>query len=130
MFLSLIFVFLIPTMFSFELARQENGDVHIFKLGHAGVSDKFIVNGNLLVNGYAESHDSDDKRAIQILAMSLGINYTALNNGVSACKEHEASTCLMLCSGGTNTHSCYCGTGATVCSAGQSCAISTSMCTS
>jgi len=129
MFLKLIFVVTIPFTLSFDLTQEKNGDVSLFKkLKNANSADKFIVNGNELVNGYLESTDSDDKRALRILAMSLGYSFTALANGVSACKDNDASTCLKLCSSGVNAASCYCGESATVCSAGQTCTISSSSC--
>ena len=129
MFLKLLlFIVTIPFTLSFDLTQEPNGDVHLFKLGNANAADKFIVNGNELVTGYLESTDSDDKRALRILAMSLGYDFTALANGVSACKNNDASTCLKLCSSGVNAASCYCGESATVCSAGQTCTISSSSC--
>jgi hypothetical protein len=130
MFLKLLlFIVTIPFTLSFDLTQEPNGDVSLFKkLKNANSADKFIVNGNELVTGFLESNDSDDKRALRILAMSLGYSFTALANGVSACKDHDASTCLKLCSSGVNAASCYCGESAAVCSAGQTCTISSSSC--
>jgi len=125
----LLFIVTIPFTLSFDLTQEKNGDVSLFKkLKNANSADKFIVNGNELVTGFLESNDSDDKRALRILAMSLGYGYEALVNGVSACKDNDASTCLKLCSSGVNAASCYCGESATVCSAGQTCTISSSSC--
>jgi hypothetical protein len=125
----LLFIVTIPFTLSFDLTQEPNGDVSLFKkLKNANSADKFIVNGNELVTGFLESNDSDDKRALRILAMSLGYDYTALANGVSACKNNDASTCLKLCSSGVNAASCYCGESATGCSAGQTCTISSSSC--
>ena len=74
MFLKLLlFIVTIPFTLSFDLTQEKNGDVSLFKkLKNANSADKFIVNGNELVTGYLESTDSDDKRALRILAMSLG----------------------------------------------------------
>lgn len=124
----LVLCILFPSISSYKLTQQPNGDVHLFKLGNAGNTDRFIVNGNQLVTGYSESTDSDEKRAIRILAMSLGYSYTALVNGVTACKNNDATTCLQLCKDGSNTVNCYCSTQATVCNSGQSCAINTGVC--
>ena len=129
MFLKFLFIITIPFTLSFDLTQEKNGDVHLFKkLKNANAADNFIVNGNELVTGFLESNDSDDKRALRILAMTLGYDYAALANGVSACKNNDASTCLKLCSSGVNAASCYCGESATVCSTGQTCTISGSSC--
>ena len=129
MFFKLLFYCNNPiyTLIRFD-TRKKWRRTSLQKLGNANAADKFIVNGNELVTGYLESTDSDDKRALRILAMSLGYDYTALVNGVSACKNNDASTCLKLCSSGVNAASCYCGESATGCSAGQTCTISSSSC--
>ena len=119
------------------LHENDDGSIQMFHtynrnlVGHlknANAVDKFTVHGNKMVTGYAESNDSDDKRALRILCETSGISYASVTYALEQCKNGADSTCKKVCSEGENDAECYCGSSNTLCTVLDDCTISTSNC--
>ena len=119
------------------LHENDDGSVQMFQASHrnlvghlknANAVDTFKVYGNKLVTGYAESVDSDTKRALRILCETSGVSYASVTHAVEQCKNGVDSTCKKVCSEGENGADCYCGSSNTLCTALDDCTMATSIC--
>ena len=118
------------------LHENDDGSIQMFHtynrnlvgLKNANSADKFTVHGNKLVTGYAESNDSDEKRALRILCETSGISYASVTYALEQCKNGADSTCRKVCSEGENGAECYCGSSNTLCTDLDDCTMSTSVC--
>ena len=117
------------------LHENDDGSIQMFQASHrnlvghlknANAVDTFTVHGNKMVSGYAESNDSDEKRALRILCETSGVSYTSVTHAVEQCKNGADTTCKKVCSEGDNN--CYCGSSNTLCSTTEDCTVSTSVC--
>tara|TARA_B100000795_G_scaffold252097_1_gene221388 strand:- start:185 stop:1324 length:1140 start_codon:yes stop_codon:yes gene_type:complete len=119
------------------LHENDDGSIQMFEASHrnlvghlnnANAVDTFKVHGNKLVNGYAESVDSDTKRAVRILCETSGVSYASVTHAVEQCKNGADTTCKQVCGDGENGAECYCGSSNTICTALEDCTVSTSAC--
>ena len=131
-YLILIFLQLVSSEI---LHENDDGSIQMFQASHrnlvghlknANAVDTFKVHGNKLVTGYAESVDSDTKRALRILCETSGISYASVTYALEQCKNGADSTCKKVCGEGDNN--CYCGSSNTLCSTTEDCTVSTSVC--
>lgn len=134
----LYFILIILQIVTSEILHEnDDGSVQMFQASHrnlvghlknANEIDKFTVHGNKLVTGYAESVDSDTKRALRILCETSGVSYASVTHAVEQCKNGADSTCKKVCGEGENGAECYCGSSNTLCTALDDCTMATSTC--
>ena len=112
----LYFILIILQIVTSEILHEnDDGSVQMFQASHrnlvghlknANEIDKFTVHGNKLVTGYAESVDSDTKRALRILCETSGVSYASVTYALEQCKNGADSTCKKVCGEGENGAAC------------------------